>query len=206
MNKAGASIRHVSSARDPIFELVLELYRNSFPAAERDPEDHLREEANGNSRLRAVYLVAERQDDLLGFVRFVELRSISSVWAIHLAVVPKVKGQGIGALLVQAMQDDHPEWTILAEVERVADAQDAEDMASRERRLSWFSKLGATLVTPEYTQPSLGPSLAAVPLNLLRIGGTSLAPQDIILGLYQEGWQLAAEHEYVVRAIAGIPD
>lgn len=186
--------RRLTRLDDPRWEALLELYKQSFPPDERDPIGWLEGEVLGTSRLQTHFWVAESEDDLVGFVRFCYLPGAECTWVIHLAVTPDWRSLGVGRELLRLAEGKGP---ILIEVDRVEDATSENELEIREKRLEWFRRAGAKMLTRTYTQPALGSEGHPVPLYLLIIGEPG---EDLIERFYEEAWQISKDHEYFLEA------
>lgn len=91
---------------------------------------------------------------------------------------------------------------IYLEVERVEDAQ--QDQEARQKRLEFFKKLGAWLVTPSYIQPPSQPRQPPVALNLLFWGETRASPHELVSDFYEAAFGYNEGHPFVRAALNGL--
>lgn len=197
-------LRRIQGLDDPAARPMLALFASAFPPDEVEPIEWLEAEIEGRHPLRTEFVVAEREDTFLGFARWVRLQSAYAALGIHLAVEPAARRQGVGEALVEYVRDAEEDRALLLEVERFEDAEDDEERRVREKRLNWFRGQGATLISPTYTQPALGPLGRPVPLNLLRIGGESSLGAAYVRAVYADVYELPPDHPLVTQALAGV--
>ena len=217
------AIREILDPRDRGVEPMLRLFASSFPPAEREPYHVLREQlrkvCSWSHGQPAPYrhFVMEADPDTAtaaGMARGAFLPS-GIGFVVHVAVAKPLQGLGLGERLIRhaigAFQTDAekagvPYYGTIFEVERVEDARDVREKTVRERRLRFFDRLGATLLTSHYTQPSMAPGLPPVLLNLLWLESTpGLARPTIIKQFYRDAFGLGPAHPYVRRAL-GLPE
>jgi ribosomal protein S18 acetylase RimI-like enzyme len=197
-------IAEIRSADDPLFGQVVALYETSFPLAEREPTERLAKDVEGQGADRFRIFAVHREGKLLGFVRWRHLPETRAQFVVHIAVVANSRESGIGRMLLQAVAQENPGLPMIFEVEREEDAADERDRVVRRTRLNWFRRAGSLLLTKDYTQPALHEETGPVPLCLLRLGPIR-EPEDTIRSFYQEVWGIDGQHEYVEKALAGVP-
>lgn len=202
---------------------MLRLFASSFPPAEREPYHVLREQlrtvnswSNGEPAPYRHFVMEADPDSptSAGMVRGALLPS-GIGFIVHVAVARPLQGLSLGERLVrhaiQAFEADAekmgiPYYGTVFEVERVEDARDAQQKIVREKRLRFFDRLGAIVLTSDYTQPPMAPGLPPVPLNLLWLEARpGLARPTIIKDFYRDAFGLGPAHPYVRRAL-GLPE
>lgn len=195
-------IRELQGTDDPLVVPVFSLYHDEFDLACRDPDEQVWQEIMGKSRLPYRIHLVEGDGRLAGFMRWVDLPLTRAAFVVHIAVDRDWRGTGLGQGLLGVLPTDRP---ALFEVERVRDATHPEDRETRKRRLDWFARQGARLVTPDYTQPALHPDTEPVPLHLLAIRRELLPDlHKAVENFYREVWQLPNTDPLVQKAVAGV--
>jgi hypothetical protein len=133
------------------------VYESSFPADERVAVDVIRRDLSTGRRLLHRSLSAS--GELLCFsLVFTELTEF--VWLSYIATVPNKRSQGIGAKhllkLISLMQAKFPEKkALLLEIESISAAQNEAARVERQRRLTFYQRLGAErLSNVQYLMPN----------------------------------------------------
>lgn len=211
-------IREVTCLDDPAVVPMLELYVETFDAWAREPiRDIARQLRTFDGQATPPptrHFVAERDSQVIGLVRGSYMPNAHAGIIVHLGLARVSQGQGIGPVLIQAAHEafrldaerlKRPFQGTLLEVERVEDAANEEERHECERRIRFFKRVGVELVTPTYTQDSMGPGLPPVPLNLFVLPNGPLDRERLIVGLYADLFRIDSSHEFVQRALAGMP-
>lgn len=198
-------LRRVASQEDPHAEEILDLFESLFPPEELEPREVIAGEWHGSPYETWTF---EEGGKTGGICRGRVDPDREWCWIVHIGLRPDLRGRGWGAdLLLEGIEQicrESPKTkgTIL-EVERVQDALDPESRLAREKRLAFFDRLGAELLSPTYIQASVRPGCPPVPLNLLwlqRSPGIPDAPA-LIQSFYRTAFGLAMDHPFVRCAL-----
>lgn len=156
--------QHISSHRiispsDPLTAKVKALYHESFPIEEQRPWPStmdLISDPDSPFRLIALTLPDE---SFAGFVTIWEINGFRYIE--HFAVDPSMRGNGIGAEILESLKHDDPK-PLLLEVE----PPETNEMASR--RIGFYKRCGFILHDDiPYMQPPYSPGLPPVRLMLM---------------------------------------
>lgn len=140
-----------------LFNDLLSLYELAFPECERRPNDRLCHIANTEKRFTICAAIAENA--FAGFISFWTIDDF--IYIEHLAVLPSVRGLGIGRNLLAHVAEIAGERTIIFEVE-----PDADEISHK--RIKFYQGLGYIL-HPEfhYIQPAYAPGREPIELWLM---------------------------------------
>lgn len=173
----------------PHLAKISSLLETTFPECEREsiPEFLADLEAGRGHQL---WCLCGPEGEFLGFARGMVFPKVRRGWIVHIALAPEERGAGLGAKLFElvwgamAVQVDGFEGIYL-EVERIEDAADDEERVARQKRLGFFDRLGARLVSTEYIQPPSQPGQPPVPLNLLFWGESADSEGKMLSDFYE---------------------
>lgn len=200
------AIRLIETEHDPLLLPMLEMYIDSFGAPYREPVRDLLSQIRTQNG--AQHWVIEQEGQLIGMARGLYLPTSQTGYIVHVAIDPSARGKGLGAELLSHtnvwFRGQGANYKgLIVEVERIEDSKSEDQEREARKRLSFFNKLGGLLITPGYTQPSMGPGLPPVPLNLILIfpEGSSNA-DELIRGYYADGFGLDETHEFVKLALS----
>ncbi|MFZ4509095.1 MAG: GNAT family N-acetyltransferase [Fimbriimonas sp.] len=197
----------LESTASPHFADFVRLYESSFPPYEREPLDEVRGQIDSPVDPQRFWnFVGVRSGAVVAILRLGYLPETQVGFVVHIAVDPSVRGQGLGGEVLEfahahCQNVDAGFRGLILEVERAEDAEDPEAMVERSRRVEWFQRHGAQFISRAYTQPSLGPGLPPVILNLMMIGEVPANPRTMVADFYAEAWGLEPEHPFVRRAL-----
>lgn len=207
------NLRVLDRTDDLALGSFLALYERSFPPEERDAVEEILRQIESPSVERPFWnVVAEADSVLVGLTRCGFLPTTQVGFLVHIAVSSEFRRRGLGGQLLADAARRCEDFArskgsgysgMILEIERHEDADDPEDLMVRLDRIQWFLHRGARLLTPSYTQPSLGPGLSPVPLGLYLLGGKSPNVREVIQGFYAEAFGLDSEHPLVRRALSG---
>lgn len=114
---------------------ILEIYRNSFPKAERFPVWLLRV----MSHLKGINSIAFRDGDMLcGFSYF--LVNEETVFILFLAVNDKIRSKGYGSQIISWIKNNYPDRNIFLDVEKPD--ENAENNYQRLKRIEFYRRNG----------------------------------------------------------------
>lgn len=114
MQHCELSTKRIKRADDPLFLQAMSLYETSFPDAER------------RSVAQNEDLLCDPRFSMLAFCVRGEFAAMAGVWDVdgmlyieHLCTVPRLRGQGIGAAVLQMLKDEQK--TVMLEIEPPVD-------------------------------------------------------------------------------------
>ncbi len=145
------------SASDSLFNDLLSLYELAFPEAERRPTEKLRHIALHEPRFHIC--VATVDGAFAGFITYWTI--LNFVYIEHLAVMPDIRGLGIGRNLLALVADRADDKPVIFEVE-----PDADEISHK--RIVFYQRLGYILHQHfHYIQPAYAPGRDAIALWLM---------------------------------------
>jgi len=137
-------IKKLSTSDSQFFEQVKTIYLNSFPASERqEPSVFTDRFLSGES---IFFVILSKENQVLAMCSLFDLHTHDFVLLDYLAVEESNRDKGLGAILFQAIK----EWAfknfkkIIIEVENPLYGEDRLD---KERRISFYERQGAQLLT-----------------------------------------------------------
>ncbi len=150
--------REVTSSLDPVLNDIKQTYTDAFPAGERRDFSIAKRyvDENPNFHIKAVFL----DEQYAGFITYWQFEQF--VFAEHFAINPAFRNQGIGAYIMQTLQEME-KYPIILEVERPVDEL-------TQRRISFYERLGFTLDTHDYAQPPYREEEPYIPMYLMAYG------------------------------------
>lgn len=211
-------VRRVIKPDDPALSWIESLYEASFEAVLRLPTGFLgRSVANPMSLGKTRFLTLAEDEGPLGFAYFELLEEARMGYIVYIAVDGERRGRAVGSRLLEDVVARLDEASkdrgiacdgVMLEVERVEDAHDEADRAERERRMRFFAKHGACLLTSGYRQPPAQPAFPSVPLNLLWLPISEARPEPLaerIRAYYRNGHGLGDDAAEVVATLRSLP-
>jgi GNAT superfamily N-acetyltransferase len=216
----------LTDIRSEIAHQAFNLYEASFPPAERDPvevikERILRREHNDQqSDTISHFLIVKREAQVLGLASYAYFDSTRLGFLFYLAVDPALRGQGLGAWLLQKInarlsQDasacgGSPPRGLMWEVERPLDAETPAEQEMRQRRIQFYQRNGAVLLDQvDFLAPPLAPDLPSVMYHVMFLPSqgldeeltSTLLLKDILDTILRHGYGIERESEYYVKAL-----
>lgn len=144
----------LSSIQDPHFNEAWQLYEISFPKEERRRLG-VQEKIMGNTAYNFEVILEDGK--ILGFILWWGFRDM--VFVEHFATNPELRGQGYGKTILQEFLNRGKRPVIL-EVE-------LPEPGIKQRRITFYERLGFTLNTHHYVQPPMQKGCGAIPLYLM---------------------------------------
>lgn len=144
----------ISSTDHPQLHFIRDLYESTFPVQERR-DWHQLLQLLGEPAMQLSVVMVDQQ--AVGFV--VAWRLGSWYYVEHLAIDPLQRGKKYGGKVMEAVLEAGRGRVIL-EVERVHDA-------NSQRRISFYERLGYTVVGIDYHQPPYRKGEATLPMHLM---------------------------------------
>jgi GNAT superfamily N-acetyltransferase len=170
----------ITTPLDPLLLPWLDLYETAFPPEERMlVSDHLRilqDRAAGVPTDEHLLAAVGADGAFQGLARWQLDRSRRAAWLWYMATPPEVRGRGIGSALYRHVADSARAAgadCLLLEVEMPAHAADAR---LAERRIGFYRRLGARLLTGIHYVQSVGPHQPSVEMHLMAHPFAALTP------------------------------
>jgi GNAT superfamily N-acetyltransferase len=135
------TVARLTLATDRAFDALVRIYKAALPASERKGVEALRTML---ARPDYEFLVAWRDEEVVGFAIVVRLAGCQACLLEYMAVDVAHRGRGIGAVLFRASAASVGAQTLLLEVE--AEDAAAPDAEERVRRRAFYRRLGCRLV------------------------------------------------------------
>ncbi|HWR04049.1 MAG TPA: GNAT family N-acetyltransferase [Humidesulfovibrio sp.] len=145
-----------------------EIYAQAFAASEKEPREVILESVRRKTGMVFRTLLDGRT---VALATTHALRKIPALFLVYLAVDPELRSRGAGGSLLEHLHQASGQLVpgslgMVWETERAEDAGPGPARALRERRLEFFRRHGASVVSGSYRQPALD-GVAPVPMNLL---------------------------------------
>lgn len=174
-----------------------ELYDSAFPSTERDPHEVVRATARQDTGFVVRACLAKQT---VGLACVHMLREPAVPFLVYLAVAPEQRSRRLGsALFERAWEAARDRYGVLArdpkgfvwEVEIPDAARNERERQERQRRISFFERLGGRICAGSYLQPPID-RITPVPMHLMyRPAEGSPAPDerqinDLVRAMYFE--------------------
>lgn len=134
----------ITTLDDPLLMPWLDLYETAFPPEERVFTSRL---LNGVKTQREYHMLAavDESGGLAGLAFYNELPEAQSAFLWYLAVLPDLRGQGIGAWLYQAVLQhlDKNDRAMFLDVEIPEEMRTPAEREMAARRIRFYQRLGA---------------------------------------------------------------
>jgi GNAT superfamily N-acetyltransferase len=193
---------------------VIQIYHESFPAAQRIADEALLrfvpepQEEPGAS----LFYVAEDARQSIGFAAGVHVTSMRLAYLAYMAISPEWRDRGVGSALLRALVEcwfrlrpKPPHWLFM-EVERPELGGNEEERRQRQRRIAFYESHGCQRLNADFQAPPIGPELLIVPYSILmlpmfepdlRLPALRVALAD----LYREVYGLPEDNPLVVNCL-----
>jgi ribosomal protein S18 acetylase RimI-like enzyme len=167
-------IVEIESITDDLLLPWLDLYEIAFPPHEKVPvSSHLqalKKRARGEACHSHLLAALDENDNFIGLARYGNIIDCKCAYLWYLAVIPEIRNQGIGAaiyedLIKRAQADDLK--AMLFEVEMPSEAVTPEEVEIAERRIGFYKRMGAKILTGIQYLQTVGPHQPATPMHIL---------------------------------------
>ena len=171
---SGYRLIEIAGLADPWLPDWLRLYETTFPAEERILAGELVRllQDPASRRTHALLALVEAEQGLSGLALWQSRPDLSAASLWYLAVRPELRSAGLGSAFYQSIAASaltHHRLLIL-EVEMPAEAPDEASRRLRERRIDFYRRNGARLLTGiDYLQ-SVGAHVPPAPMHLMAQG------------------------------------
>lgn len=201
----GYDIHELTGLSDPLLPAWLDLYETSFPFNERLLISHfwrlLQAKEKGEASSVSLSALVERSNTLIGMAAWQYLPQLRLAYLWYLAIQPEARNRGLGAhyyhaILAQAFTKGAD--LALFEVEMPELAHTDQERALAQRRIAFYKRNGARLLTGIHYLQSVGDHVPPTPMHLMFHPRERLSPQEA----YQSAHQLFGEALQQTDALA----
>jgi len=174
MTIPGYKTVELDGLHDPLLPAWLDLYETAFPANERLLVSHfirlLKKKGNGESANVWLSALLKDSNPLAGMAvyQIVPKQSIAYLW--YIAIYPKVRNQGLGSgyyLEIVANAFELGGKMLFFEVEIPDLAEDEETKSYARRRIAFYQRNGAALLTGVHYMQSVGDHVPCHQMHLM---------------------------------------
>lgn len=145
------------------FNMLQELYVDSFPPEERRPTEAI---IPSDSPEFAFYAIKEDSGSLLGLISLWRFAGFNYVE--HFAINTSARNSGLGSKVLALI----PEPIVL-------EVEPAESNPMAERRIGFYKRNGFRVLDHKYIQPPYSPGLSPVELRLMVKGDLSVSADEV---------------------------
>lgn len=169
----GYSLVELSSRSDPLLPNWLDLYETSFPLNERllvSSFLHLLEKKEqGQEEGVSLSALLDEEKRLVGMAAYQILAQPPVGFLWYIAVSPALRGRGLGTAYYQAIVERvfQAADVLLFEVEAPEHCTEAEVRRNAERRIAFYQRNGAALLTGIHYLQSVGSHVPPTPMHLM---------------------------------------
>ncbi len=183
------SIERVQGVTHRLVPEISQLLETTFPDCERESIPDFLADLEAN-RGPSLWVMTSHDGYLIGFARGFVFQASRRGFVVHIALVPESRGKRLGEQLLKRVNEEMRTSCegyegMYLEVERLEDAVTDAERESRRKRLAFFDRLGARLVSSELIQPPSQPGQPPVPLNLLFWGETAARDDELLSDFYK---------------------
>jgi ribosomal protein S18 acetylase RimI-like enzyme len=179
------TVHEINDLTDPLLLPWLDLYETSFPYHEKVMvSNHLaaiQRRAAGNDRNHVFLAALSAPATLVGIARYHMLPEVGVACLWYLAIAPQARSAGLGTRVYQEIVhrlEPSVFRALIFEVEIPANQPGETERENARRRIRFYHRQGARLLTGiEYLQ-YVGPHCPATPMHLMVQPLRPLAPQD----------------------------
>jgi GNAT superfamily N-acetyltransferase len=207
ISKMNIKFIHITDLNNQHTEQAFVIYRESFPANERQKEEVVRQRLNlGTEEL----FVGLKDDAVISMGLVFNLSNSKFVLLDYFAVSEHERGSGTGTLFMQFLIQCYNQSNkqMIMEVE---DPHDGKNLEERQRRVNFYRRLGAKcLQDVHYILPAMdGTTSTTMILMIFAQGNFSALPRSeverLLLDLYQQVYNKNADDPLVLDVINRLP-
>lgn len=183
------SIERVQGVTHRLVPEVSQLLETTFPDCERESIPDFLTDLEAN-RGPSLWVMTCEDGYFIGFARGFVFQSSCRGFVVHVALVQERRGKRFGEQLLKCVNEEMRASCegyegMYLEVERLEDAATDAELEARRKRLAFFDRLGARLVSSQLVQPPSQPGQPPVPLNLLFWGETTARDDELLSDFYK---------------------
>ncbi|MEZ0395895.1 MAG: GNAT family N-acetyltransferase [Anaerolineales bacterium] len=173
MLPSGYRVRLLSGRLDPLLPAWLDLYETAFPYEERVLISTfwrvLEKTETGAPPDVVLSALVDSQGNLSGMAAYQMLPSLAAGFLWYLAIAPGGRGHGLGSAYYHFILEDvfRSADLLLFEVEIPAHCEEAERRRNAERRIVFYQRNGAALLTGIHYMQSVGSHVPPTPMHLM---------------------------------------
>lgn len=167
-------IHEIESITDDLLLQWIDLYETAFPPRERVlVSDHLRLLRNkelGRNKHEHILAAVDDNGDLAGMARYEIVAKCSTAYLWYLAVNAECRNRGMGVAIykdIAARVQADGAKSIIFEVEIPQEASSQDEAEFAKRRIGFYRRLGAKVLTGIIYIQSVGPHQPSIPMHLM---------------------------------------
>lgn len=174
----------ITCLEDDLLLPWLDLYESAFPPEEKVLVSRfltlLREKARGLRPNSHMLSALDEQDRLVGLMRFDILPDARLGYLWYLAVDATARCQGVGSACLEEILRRCREARMMAVVFEVETPEHCPDADLARRRIEFYRRRGAKLLTGIRYLHSVGPHQPVIPMHIMVRPFESMAPADAL--------------------------
>lgn len=175
----------IENINDDLLLPWLDLYESAFPECEKVPvSSHLKilkERACGETSYNYLIAALNEYGDFAGLARFSFHKAKQFAYLWYLAVMPQMRNLGIGAQVYKDVYERSKAEgldALLFEVEIPAETASKADAEFARRRIGFYRRLGARMLTGIHYLQSAGPDKPKTPMHIMIHSIKPITPQE----------------------------
>lgn len=172
----------ITDANDDLLIPWLDLYETSFPPEEKvlvsSFLQFLKEKANGEYPDSHMQAVLDEDARVVAAIRFDIVREAGATYFWYMAVDPSVRNRGIGSACFNEVVRQATEGGTRAMVLEVEMPDHSPDPEISARRIGFYRRHGATMLTGIGYMQSVGPHQPAIPMHIMILPIEPVTPQE----------------------------
>ena len=171
----------IQSSTDSLLLPWLDLYETAFPPVERVLVSRLLEGIGPGMDSRHMLAAVDEQGCLAAIQYYADVVEAQATFLWYFAVVPALRGQGWGAWLYQALLGrlQAGERALFFDVESPAEAHSPEEREIAERRIRFYQRQGASVLTGVRYVQQVGAHQPPLPMHLMVHPLQPLSAQEV---------------------------
>jgi ribosomal protein S18 acetylase RimI-like enzyme len=178
-------IVELTGLHDELLPAWLDLYETSFPFNERLLVSHfirlLQAKEQGEAKQITLSALAGQSHDLIGMAawHYIQEPGIAYLW--YIAICPEARSRGLGSMYYHAfLASAFAKGARLAlfEVEKPELARDEPERILAQRRIDFYTRQGARLLTGIHYLQSVGAHAPSTPMHLMFHAKDDLSPSE----------------------------
>jgi hypothetical protein len=201
-------LNRIHKFEDPRMQMVMTIYRNSFPTNERQLDEtiYLRQKLGINE----IYVLEGSSNEILGMAMLFPLQQSDFILLDYFAISEINRNSGYGTILFKLIKElvFQQKRKLVIEVEKPINS---DSLNEQNRRIQFYIKNGAILLK---NVPYMLPSIAGkMPVEMLLLICTEPVQQlnrktisNLISNLYQQVYQKKANDKLLVDLLNKLPE
>jgi hypothetical protein len=201
-------LKRIHDSLDPRMQMVMTIYRNSFPTNERQLDETIFH--RHKLGINEIYVLEDSSNEIVGMAMLFPLKESDFTLLDYFAISQNKRNSGYGSILFQLIKElvFEQKRKLVLEVEKPI-KQDAS--SEQVRRIKFYKKNGAI---PLENVPYMLPSIAGkMPVEMLLLICTERVQQlnrktisNLISYLYQQVYQKKSNDKLLVDLLNKLPE